>query len=128
MDALRNPPGTRTYYGPELDIWCIGLTLLSLLTGRKYPIGTAHKFPDIMAQGVVECLMEADKMIEDKSYRDTGSDLNDEDWDQWVYVKKAIEGFMTIDGDARMRAFGAYRIGRFWQDDNAFAGPPKDCE
>ena len=128
VDALQNPPGTRTYYGPELDIWCIGLTLLSLLTGRKYPIGTSHKSPVIMAQGVKECLIEADKMVEDKSYERTGSDLNDTDWDEWVHVKRTIEGFMEIDGDTRMRNFAAYQVGRYWQDDASTMTPVKDCE
>lgn len=128
MDALQNPPGTRTYYGPELDIWCIGLTLLSLLTGRKYPIGTSHKSPSIMAQGVKECLAEADKVVTDRSYERTGSDLNDDDWDEWMYVKRTIEGFMRIDGDTRMRNFAEYRVGRFWEDEAALSTLVKDCE
>jgi hypothetical protein len=128
VDALQNPPGTRTYYGPELDIWCIGLTILSLLTGRKYPIGTSHKSPTIMARGVEECLIEADRSVTQKSYERTGGDLNDAEWDEWVYVKRTLEGFMRVDGDERMRNFADYQVGRFWKEDAALMSSVKDCE
>lgn len=28
--------------GPEIDIWCIGVTMLRCLNGHRCPLGTSH--------------------------------------------------------------------------------------
>jgi serine/threonine protein kinase len=112
VDALQNPPGSRTYYGPELDIWCIGLCILSLITGRKYPIGTDHKEWKVMERGVEECLDYAEEVVERRSFDLTGQDLGMEEWNEWVEFKGVVQGFMLIDGDERMRVFDLIDVGR----------------
>ncbi|KAN0064354.1 hypothetical protein ACQY0O_002549 [Thecaphora frezii] len=42
VTALRNPPGSIRYWGPEVDAWTCGITMLRLLTGVRYPIGASH--------------------------------------------------------------------------------------
>ncbi len=42
VTALRNPVGTVHYWGPEVDAWTCGITMLRLLTGIRYPIGASH--------------------------------------------------------------------------------------
>ncbi|SJX64740.1 uncharacterized protein SRS1_15557 [Sporisorium reilianum f. sp. reilianum] len=42
VTALRNPLGTVHYWGPEVDAWTCGITMLRLLTGVRYPIGASH--------------------------------------------------------------------------------------
>ncbi|SNX86959.1 uncharacterized protein MEPE_05668 [Melanopsichium pennsylvanicum] len=42
VTALRNPMGTVHYWGPEVDAWTCGITMLRLLTGIRYPIGASH--------------------------------------------------------------------------------------
>jgi hypothetical protein len=81
-----------------------------------------------MARGVEECLIEADRSVTQKSYERTGGDLNDAEWDEWVYVKRTLEGFMKVDGDERMRNFADYQVGRFWKEDAALMSSVKDCE
>lgn len=115
------------YHRPELDIWCTGLTLLSLLTGRKYPIGTTHKELPIMAQAVTECLQEADGIISERGRR-SGDDWEfKRDWQDWQYISEAVESFLDIDGERRMQAFERYRVGRFWLNETVPLPPGKDC-
>jgi hypothetical protein len=54
--------------------------------------------------------------------------IADAEWDEWVYVKRTLEGFMKVDGDERMRNFADYQVGRFWKEDAALMSSVKDCE
>lgn len=42
VKSLRSPPGTVKYWGSEIDIWTIGVTLLRCISGIKYPLGVQH--------------------------------------------------------------------------------------
>lgn len=42
VHALASPPGTSTYWGPEVDAWTCGVTMLRVLTGVRYPLGSSH--------------------------------------------------------------------------------------
>ncbi|SPO41016.1 uncharacterized protein PSFLO_06498 [Pseudozyma flocculosa] len=42
VTALRNPQGAIRYWGPEVDAWTCGITMLRVLTGVRYPIGASH--------------------------------------------------------------------------------------
>ena len=42
VTALRNPVGSVRYWGPEVDVWTCGITMLRVLTGVRYPIGASH--------------------------------------------------------------------------------------
>ncbi|KAI3628559.1 hypothetical protein CBS14141_000262 [Malassezia furfur] len=49
VTALTQPPGTMAYWGPEVDAWTCGVTLLRCLSGIRYPLGTSHPSPQSMA-------------------------------------------------------------------------------
>lgn len=40
--ALAHPKEFIPYLGPEVDIWCIGITMLRCLAGYRFPIGPKH--------------------------------------------------------------------------------------
>lgn len=80
----------RFNHSPELDIWCIGLILLALLTGDKYPIGAKHRDLDTMRRTVKKRLRDIE-WVSDK--------LHDH-----------LEAFLDIDGDRRMEAFDQYTV------------------
>jgi len=107
VNALNHVPGEISYYGPELDIWCIGLTMLSLLLRRKYPIGTAHEDVDLMERSVQICLNEVDQLYPPLSPELDASEAETE----WIDFRRALEGFLVVDGVQRMRHFDAYQIG-----------------
>ena len=63
VTALRNPLGTVHYWGPEVDAWTCGITMLRLLTGVRYPIGASHtsvRSMSIRAQRAVSTIQDAE--------------------------------------------------------------------
>lgn len=42
VKALASTPGTVSYWGPEVDAWTCGVTMLRVLTGVRYPLGSSH--------------------------------------------------------------------------------------
>ncbi|KAE8222859.1 hypothetical protein CF319_g4011 [Tilletia indica] len=42
VKALASPPGSVMYWGPEVDAWTCGITMLRCLTGVLYPLGAQH--------------------------------------------------------------------------------------
>ncbi|WWC62439.1 uncharacterized protein I303_105035 [Kwoniella dejecticola CBS 10117] len=119
VNALSRPPGEVTYFGPELDIWCIALTLLSLLLQVKFPLGPKHTSPYVMGQRVRDRLQELDEMYpphapwrppSSRSSESSDVDLNFEKR-EWSRVRKAMRDFLEIDGRVRMHKFGLYEIG-----------------
>ena len=118
VHALNHPPGAVTYYGPELDIWCIALTLISPLLQIRFPLGTSHKHLSVMRDRVLDRLQELDeayppaapwkavsssaKMTEAEKQFETS---------EWRRVRKALADFLQIDSKRRMGAFGRYDIG-----------------
>jgi serine/threonine protein kinase len=40
--ALASPPGAVSYWGPEVDAWTVGVTMLRCLTGARFPLGSSH--------------------------------------------------------------------------------------
>lgn len=106
--ALSRPPGEITYYGPELDIWCIALTLLSLLLQVRFPLGPKHTSPYVMRERAMDRLQELDELYPrhspwrprplSRSARMNGYDrANTQDTDvdfekhEWRRVRKAME-------------------------------------
>lgn len=83
VTALRNPVGTVHYWGPEVDAWTCGITMLRLLTGVRYPIGASHTSVRSMAIRA----QRAVATIHDPELRDR--------------VAKLLE----INGERRMRYF-----------------------
>lgn len=49
VTALARTPGSVAYWGPEVDAWTCGLTLLRCLCGLRYPLGTSHSSLSSMA-------------------------------------------------------------------------------
>lgn len=48
VTALSKPLGSVSYWGPEVDAWTCGVTLLRCLSGIRYPLGTSHTSPASM--------------------------------------------------------------------------------
>lgn len=42
VKALASPPGSVSYWGPEVDAWTCAVTMLRVITGVKYPLGSNH--------------------------------------------------------------------------------------
>ncbi|CAO1628831.1 unnamed protein product [Parajaminaea phylloscopi] len=42
VKALASSPGSVSYWGPEVDAWTCGVTMLRVLTGVRYPLGSSH--------------------------------------------------------------------------------------
>ena len=81
--GLRQPPGTVKYWGPEVDVWCIGVTLLRCVTGERYPLGINHTSIDHLAEKVRDaCLMVEDDIM-----------------------RRTLMGLLDMDGGHRMRYF-----------------------
>ncbi len=95
-----------TLLRPELDIWCVGLTILTLLLQLKYPVGTSHKDLEVMARSVRDCLHEVDELYPMPTSEDDSPAAKD-----WRSFREGLEGFLVIDGLQRMRNFQDYRIG-----------------
>ncbi|WVQ96840.1 hypothetical protein IAU59_003947 [Kwoniella sp. CBS 9459] len=117
--ALARPPGEVTYYGPELDIWCIALTLLSLLLQVRFPLGPKHTSTHVMRERVLDRLQELDELYPPhapwrpprRSYQD--DDITDYGLEktEWSRVRRALRDFLDIDGKRRMEKFNSYSIG-----------------
>lgn len=74
------------YWGPEVDIWCIGLTILRCLVSERYPLGIGHTSLQSMADKVVTALLQ----VKDASLR------------------QVLATFLQLDGGKRMRAFDRF--------------------
>lgn len=75
--------------GPEIDIWCTGLTLLRCLAPNKYPLGVSHASLASLSDKVVDALLG----IRDPSMR------------------QVLAGFLHMDGKKRMRSFDRFCAG-----------------
>lgn len=86
--STQKPAGAVRYYGPEIDVWCCGLTVLRCLTGRRCPIGLSHASLGDMGEKVADALLS----IADLPMRTT------------------LAGFLQLNGLYRWAAFRDYRI------------------
>ncbi|GAA5887694.1 hypothetical protein JCM16303_003728 [Sporobolomyces ruberrimus] len=84
--GLREPSGTVPYWGPEIDIWCIGLTILRTLSATKYPIGTSHASLQAMSDKVVDALLA----VPDPS------------------IRHVLSGYLNLSSSKRMKSFERY--------------------
>ncbi|WFD25932.1 hypothetical protein MNAN1_000905 [Malassezia nana] len=83
VTALSQPPGTVAYWGPEVDAWTCGITLLRCLTGIRYPLGTSHTSPSSMgnrAKKMLAALPESQ-------------------------MRKDVAALLDINGERRMESF-----------------------
>ena len=74
------------YWGPEVDAWCVGLTVLRCVTPNKYPLGIGHASLQSLAEKVVDALL---------SVPDAG-------------IRQVLAGLLHLDGVKRMRAFDRF--------------------
>ncbi|GAA5901409.1 uncharacterized protein JCM6883_000202 [Sporobolomyces salmoneus] len=81
--GLREASGTVPYWGPEIDIWCIGLTILRMLSPSKYPLGTSHASLQAISDKVVDALLA----IRDSS------------------IRQVLSGFLNLSGTKRIKSF-----------------------
>jgi len=118
VNALNHPPGAVTYYGPELDIWCIALTLLSLLLSTRFPLGPSHRSRHTMSSRVLDRLQELDLLYPpdkpSKQWRLTPEE-HEMERKEWGRVKVAMKGFLEMDGKRRMEKFRQYKFGKVWR-------------
>jgi hypothetical protein len=103
---------------PELDIWCIALTLLTLLLRLRYPLGPHHTHHSIMRSRVLDRLQELDELYPPKSpwismpnSHHLTQAQREFQTKEWKRVRKAMWDFLEIDGKRRIRKFGQYQIG-----------------
>ncbi|GAA6014987.1 hypothetical protein JCM10207_008694 [Rhodosporidiobolus poonsookiae] len=87
--SLREPSGSVRYWGPDVDVWCTGLTILRCLTPSKYPLGVSHTSLQAIADKVVDALL---------SIRDAS-------------IRQVLAGFLHLDGKKRMKAFERFCAG-----------------
>ena len=114
--ALSQPPGEVSYYGPELDIWCIALTLLSLLLQTRFPLGASHKSTFVMRDRAIDRLQELDEAYPPSApWRCVASDVpaseREYETSEWKRVRNAMRDFLDINGNRRMVHFDEYPIG-----------------
>ncbi|GAA6034748.1 hypothetical protein JCM8097_001150 [Rhodosporidiobolus ruineniae] len=81
--SLRETAGSVTYWGPEIDIWCLGLTVLRCVRPEKYPLGPSHSSLQSMSDKVVDALLAVPD----------------------PHLRQVLAGFLNLDGRKRMRAF-----------------------
>ncbi|BEI86413.1 hypothetical protein CcaverHIS002_0607000 [Cutaneotrichosporon cavernicola] len=122
VNALNHRPGEVTYYGPEVDIWCIALTMLAMLLQTRFPLGPHHKSRTIMAERANECLDLMDAIYPPgEPWRALGpgvvTQLTDielvEEELAWTRVRRAMYNFVDIDAHRRMKAFAKYDVGQY---------------
>ncbi|KAH8925413.1 kinase-like protein [Atractiella rhizophila] len=80
--------GMNPYWGPEIDVWCIGLSLLRCMVGKRYPIGSAHTSLANMSHKVLSALIDVDDDI----------------------LREILSNFLDMDGDARLSYFQRFQI------------------
>lgn len=74
------------YWGPEVDIWCLGLTILRCVSPHRYPLGLSH----LSIQDLSDKIRHALRTVQDRQLR------------------KILTAFLQIDSSTRMMAFDAY--------------------
>ncbi|CDZ96464.1 Serine/threonine protein kinase [Phaffia rhodozyma] len=105
--ALSRPPGEVTYWGPELDIWCVALTVLRCWTGRRYPLGTGHKNLTTMhgrAQDLFGWIRSA-LMTPAQPDGTLGKRSEERKLRDW------LSSFLDIDSHRRQAAFNGFEFG-----------------
>ncbi|KDN46606.1 hypothetical protein K437DRAFT_268046 [Tilletiaria anomala UBC 951] len=83
VHALASPPGAVQYWGPEVDAWTCGITMVRVLTGIRYPLGASHASLRSMAIRA----QRAVAMIHD------------------VRMREKVSMLLEMDGVKRMRYF-----------------------
>ncbi|SCZ89916.1 BZ3500_MvSof-1268-A1-R1_Chr1-3g01660 [Microbotryum saponariae] len=99
--GLREPSGAVRYWGPEVDIWCVGLTVLRCLSPSKYPLGIAHSSLIALADKVVDALL----VVKDDAMRQT------------------LAVLLEMDGSLRMRSFEQFCLRKDVQEVKHFKMP-----
>lgn len=82
----RNSSSSKAYWGPEIDVWCVGLTILRCLVPERYPLGIGHTSLQSLADKVVTALLQ----VKDAS------------------IRQVLATFLQLDGYKRMRAFDRF--------------------
>lgn len=103
---------------PELDIWCIALTVLSLLLDIRYPLGPSHKSLHTMRERTLDRLQELDELYPPSSpfrHHPAATSLSETEREheiaEWKRVRRGLWKFLVIDGNERMAGFAAYELG-----------------
>lgn len=83
VKSLKSPPGSVRYWGPEIDIWTIGVTVLRCISGVKYPLGVQHTSLQHLADKTIDAVLS----VKDRELRGI------------------LAGLLDMDGEKRMDFF-----------------------
>lgn len=83
VKSLKSPPGSVRYWGPDIDIWTIGVTLLRCISGVKYPLGVQHTSLQHLEDKTIDAVLA----VKDKD------------------VKRLLAGLLDLNGEKRMEFF-----------------------
>lgn len=118
--SLSRPAGEVSYWGSEVDVWCVALTVLRCWTGRRYPIGTGHKSLSVMrgrAEDLLGLVAREVMSFEDDEQRDKERDL-----------RETLRSFLDMDGRRRIDAFGAFDVGDEVRQSTETFQRARECE
>ncbi|GAA5993245.1 hypothetical protein JCM10908_004529 [Rhodotorula pacifica] len=82
----RNSSSSKAYWGPEVDVWCVGLTVLRCLVPERYPLGIGHTSLQSLADKVVTALLQVKDAL----------------------IRQVLATFLQLDGVKRMQAFDRF--------------------
>ncbi|KAK9899379.1 hypothetical protein P389DRAFT_47874 [Cystobasidium minutum MCA 4210] len=83
VKSLRSQPGSVKYWGPEIDIWTIGITILRCAIGVKYPLGVKHTSLQHLNDKCIDAVLS----VQNKELR------------------HILAGLLDMDGEKRMTFF-----------------------
>lgn len=98
--ALASQPGTATYWGPEVDAWTCGVTMLRVLTGVRYPLGSNHSSLRNMAIRAQRAVAQI-PLFDESATAESGLG---------VKVRDTVAKLLEMDAVKRMRYFEAMAV------------------
>lgn len=117
--SLSRPAGEVHYWGPEVDAWCIALTILRCWTGRRYPVGTGHKALTVMRGRVEDVLGLVSHQV-----------MNSEDAAKRAaerQLRETLRGLLDLDGERRMQVLQDFDVGDDVRESLERFQRPREC-
>jgi serine/threonine protein kinase len=117
--SLSRPAGEIHYWGPEVDAWCIALSVLRCWTGRRYPLGIGHKALSVMRGRVEDVLALVSRDVmdsEDEVKRDAEREL-----------RETLRGLLDFDGGRRMQVLRDFDVGDDVRESIERFQRPREC-
>lgn len=118
--SLSRPAGEVHYWGPEVDAWCIALSVLRCWTGRRYPIGTGHKTQSVMRGRVEDVLALVSRDVMD-SVDEVKRNAERE-------LRETLRGLLNFDSERRMQALRDFDVGDEVRESVERFQRPRECQ